>query len=266
MNRRALLVAALAAVCSAALLYVYIERFKAEATGGRPVGVLFAVQDIPLGTILTKKMVAIRDVPESYVDARHVRSEDAESVFGVRVSMAIKADESVLWTDLATLERRRDLSALVKPGMRAITVRADLAGSVGGLLRPGDRVDALLTTERTTAGAERTVPLLQNLLVLAIGRDTGGDERFSKNGDRTAGQLNEVTVSATVNQAQLLTFAQSQGELTLILRNPDDIAMLEGLPETSAADIEQSDRRAKIIRREAPVAAPVAPHTIERVQ
>src|SRR5688572_29806238 len=167
MNRKALLAAALAAVAGLVMLFLYMERFKAEATGGAPVGVVFAVQDIPLGTAITKQMVGIRPLPQAYVEDRHVVASDARRIIGVRVSMGVKANESVLWTDLATTsEQRRDLSALVRNGMRAITVRADVTSSFGGLLRPGDRVDVLLTAARSEGGSgERvTIPLLQNLL------------------------------------------------------------------------------------------------------
>jgi pilus assembly protein CpaB len=272
MNRKALLAAALAAVAGLVLLFLYMERFKAEATGGAPVGVVFAVQDIPLGTAVTKQMVGIRPLPQAYVEDRHVLGSDARRIIGVRVSSGVKANESILWTDLATTsETRRDLSGLVRSGMRAITVRADITSAFGGLLRPGDRVDVLLTAARNeTVNAEErvTIPLLQNLLVLAIGRDTGGEAVLANADPRAARGLSKsaVTLSATLAQAQILTFAGHRGDLTLILRNPDDIAVVDGLPETTAADILEPERRAQLLRRERPTQTPDTARLPERVQ
>ena len=276
MNRKALIAAGIAALAGLAMLFLYMKRFEAEASGGAPVMVLMAVTNIPLGAAITRQMVGERPLPSAYLEERHIRAADAERIYGVRVSMGVKANESVLWTDLATTsEQRRDLSALVRNGQRAITVRAGQTSSFGGMLRPGDRVDVLLTADRPGAAvvagvgdltmSRVTIPLLQNLLVLAVGRDTGGEQVVAPGARPTGGrgpQLNQVTLSATVAQSSIPTYAADRGELTLILRNPDDIAILDGLPETSARDILEPERRAILLRRERPETAP----EIERVQ
>jgi pilus assembly protein CpaB len=278
MNKKALIAAGVAAALGLALLYLYMRRFEEEATGGAPVMVLMATTDIPLGAVLTQQMIGTRALPAMYVEERHIRASDAQRVLGVRVSMGVKANESLLWSDLATTtEQRRDLSAIVQQGYRAITVRAGLTSSFGGLLRPGDRVDVLFTADRPgTAGSSPgevstsrvTIPLLQNLVVLAVGRDTGAEARPGSPQQRAGGgqSFNQVTLSVTVQQAQMLTFAEDRGELTLILRNPDDIAVLQGLPETTASDILEPARRAAIQRRDVPRPAADTGPTIERVQ
>jgi pilus assembly protein CpaB len=203
-------------------------------------------------------MIGIRNLPSSYIEERHIQAADAQRIIGVRVSMGVKANESLLWTDLATTaQQRRDLSGLVRNGMRAVTVRADLTSNFGGLLRPGDRVDALLTTTRGDTRENVTIPLLQNVLVLAVGADTGAQELPGRREERQ--RFNEVTVSTTVEQAQILTFAQQAGTLTLILRNPDDIAILEELPETTSADIMDVQRRVRLLRRERTETGPTLP-------
>ena len=254
MNKAALIAAAVAALLGLGMLWLYMQRFEAEASGGPPVAVVMATQDIPLGTTLTREMLGLRNLPAAYVEDRHIRAADAERVIGVRVSMGVKANESLLWTDLATTsQQRRDLSGLVRNGMRAVTIRADVTSAFGGLLRPGDRVDLLMTTSRDgTAEANRvTIPLLQNVIVLAVGKDTGMEEVAA--GRRSVERrFNEVTLSVTVEQAQILTLADQTGTITLTLRNPDDIAILDGLPETTRNDIIESERRARLLRREQP--------------
>lgn len=260
MNRNALIAAAAIGLIGVVLLYVYMERFKSEASGGAPVGVVFAVEDIPLGASITKKMIGVRPLPQAYVEDRHVLASDVDRIVGVRVSSGVRANESVLWTDLASASgERRDLSGLVRSGMRAVTVKADASSYFGGLLRPGDRVDVLLTTQRVgEQGAEIvTLPLLQNMLVLAIGGDIGGEGGLMAHAGSS--RESQITLSANPTQSQILTFAASRGQLTLDLRNPDDITVLDKLPDTTMRDIMEIERRqaASVVRRPVGPALPV---------
>jgi pilus assembly protein CpaB len=207
-------------------LFLYQEQFEQRASGGAPVAVLVADQELPLGTVLTEEMLGARDLPETYVEPRHVPASESARIIGLRVSSAVRANESVLWTDLANSEQRRDLSGLVQDGMRAFTIRTDDTSSFGGLLRPGDRVDVLLTVER----GERyeAAAIEQNVLVLAAGHDLGG--RSAGSGAAPRRGVNQVTLSVTLDQSQTLALAQQQGDISLVLRNPDDIRVQERLP------------------------------------
>ncbi len=262
MNTKALIIAIGAAALGLVLLLLYKQRFEAEASGGVPVRVLIAVQDIPLGAALSENMMGYRLIPQAYLEDRFIRYSDVRRIIGVRVSNGLRANQTVMWTDLATAsDARRDLSSLVSTGMRAITVRADITNSFGGLLRPGDRVDVLGTLSRTGGETDRvTIPLLQNVLVLAAGRDTGGEaQRQTVNGTATTNapvEISQITLSVSMEEAQLLTYAADRGGaggrhtgLTLVLRNPEDIAILEGVPETNIEDIFEPTRRANVSRR-----------------
>lgn len=269
MKSKAVLAAAGAAIVGLVMLFLYMERFEDEASGGAPVQVLIATQDIPLGTSLSAAMVAIHEIPSAYIEDRHVLASDNDRVMGVRVVSGVRAGESLLWTDLATTsDTSRDLSGLVRAGMRAITIEADATASFGGLVRAGDRVDVLITLDRRVTGRDSadgavervTVPLLQNLLVLAAGTNMGAPVRAGASSNSS--NIAQVTLSATLEQAQLLAFATQRGRMTLIMRNPEDIAVLDGLGETTTADIIEEERRAAIVRsrpRTPPPAAPTGP-------
>lgn len=245
MNRIALLLAIALGASGFFLLQRHKQRFEHEVSGGSLVPVVVARQDIPLGAQVTEDLVAVRELPAKYLEDRHILASDARRILGVRTSMGVRANESVLWTDLATASAsERSLSGLVQQGMRAVTVRASHGSSLGGLLRPGDRVDLLLTTERGSGG-EVTIPLLQNLLVLAVGSDTGAPDGSQMRSLASA----DVTLSATVAQAQALVHASTSGALSLVLRNPDDISVARDLPETTAADIQLAERIARLQNR-----------------
>jgi pilus assembly protein CpaB len=267
MNTKAILAAVGAAVLGIVMLGLYMQRFEDEASGGEPILVLTAVQDIPLGVALSAEMIVARELPAAYLEDRHITVADQERVMGVRVVSGIRAGESILWTDLATTtDTSRDLSSLVRNGMRAITIQADQSATFGGLVRPGDRVDVLMTLTRPSSGPtvsldedRVTIALLQNLLVLAAGQDTGAIQRSAT--ARAPTQMNDVTLSTTVEQAQLLAFSQQRGRLTLLLRHPDDITVIEGLPETTTDDIiepERRETRQRTVPRPPPPTTPAA--------
>lgn len=253
MKSKALLIAIAAAVVGLLLVVLYMQSFEEEASGGEPVTILVALQNIPLGAQIEPSMLAERSIPRAYVENRHVRASDLERIRGIRVVGGIRASEALLWSDLATMsDSARDLSSLVRSGMRAITIQADQSATFGGLVRPGDRVDLLLTLDRPTpTGSEPervTVPLLQSLIVLAAGQDTGMIQRASQQAPGRGQPMQNVTLSATVEQAQMIAFATQRGRLTLVLRNPDDIPVTEGLGETTTEDLVTIERRERIQR------------------
>ncbi|HKE17976.1 MAG TPA: Flp pilus assembly protein CpaB [Kofleriaceae bacterium] len=234
MNSKPFVAALILAAGGAALLWVYRQRFEAEVSGGPKIPVLVATGDIGLGDRIRPEHLGVRTIPISYLDERAVRASAAEKVVGLRVRSRIKANESILWSDLSAAGRdSRDLAGMVQPGMRAVSVPATIASAFHGLLRPGDRVDLLLTTDRPGTKERVTFSLLQNVLVLAVGDDLGSSERVAQGMELTT----TVSVGVSAEQAQTLAFALDRGPLTLSLRNPEDIETLEGLPETEANDI-----------------------------
>ncbi|MDH5492196.1 MAG: Flp pilus assembly protein CpaB [Myxococcales bacterium] len=251
MNRTALLAAVVVAFLGILLFGLYTKRFEQEVRGGEPISILMATTDIPLGEPLTRSVLGTRDIPESYIEDRHIRESDIERILGVKVSTALRSNQSLHWTDLSTTsQERRELSSLLREGMRAITVQATRSSAFGGLLRPGDRVDVLLTAIRPGGTEEITVPLLQNILALAVGADTGGPDATDEQGRR---QSRDVTLAVTMEQAAMLTHAEKRGELQLVLRNPNDVAIIEGLPETTASDLmEEQRRQRRQVRRQPP--------------
>ncbi|MCA9615851.1 MAG: Flp pilus assembly protein CpaB [Myxococcales bacterium] len=249
MNRTALIAGFAVAIVGVGLFALYMRRFENEATGGEPVEVLMITSDLSIGEPLTAQKLGTRGIPQAYLEDRHVLARDQERVLGIRVSNGLRANQSLLWTDLATTsEQRRDLSALVQESQRAITIRADVSASFGGLLRPGDRVDVLLTVEREP-NQFVTVVLLQGRLVLASGRDTGAPLRPGERRTTNSGTVNQVTLSVTLEQAAALALAQEQGRLTLVLRNPDDINTVENPRDTTTQDVMGVEGRQQLQRR-----------------
>lgn len=264
MKSRAVLVAALCAAVGLCLIWLYMRSFEEQASGGAMVEVLMARQNLTLGEQVDPDvMLVTRQIPTAYIEQRQVRATDRELIRGIRVIGGVRAGEVLLWTDLAAgSDSARDLSGLVRSGMRAVTIQADQSSSFGGLVRPGDRVDIFITLDRPTLGGgeERvTVPLLQSLMVLAAGQDTGIPQRVEPNARRRAPPtMQNVTLSATVEQSQMIAFARQRGNITLVLRNPDDPTIAEGLGETTIEDLVTIERRQRVQSSRPRTAEPAA--------
>lgn len=230
MKKLGLLVSIGAGLGSLILGQLYLQRLEVEVSGGPKVAVLVAAADLPVGGTLTEARLAVRDIPQAYVEGRQVKASDLKKVLGTRVTAGLQANETLLWTDLAKFsDQRRILSGLVQQGSRAVALDSR-SSDFQGLLRPGDRVDVLLTASDKGG----TATLLQNLLVLSVGSNIARVDDDAPKGSSRGGS---VTVSATLEQAQVLAEAQQHGRLTLVLRNADDITLVDGLPETTGANL-----------------------------
>jgi pilus assembly protein CpaB len=222
MNRRALLIALVAGILGVFLLLLYQRRFELEASGGEKVKLLIAVKRIERGKPIPDDAISVREVPMAYVDDRSIREVDKNKVLGLRLGTTVKEQQLLLWTDLATgSDEHKDLSSLVLPGYRAVSIRAARDDTSITLLRPGDYVDVIGVLGASGGEAKSAVVLLQRVLVLAMGSETSPDamdQRDNKNFQTE----NLLTLSLTLSEAQIIALAAERGRLAVAVRHPDD--------------------------------------------
>jgi pilus assembly protein CpaB len=232
-NTKATLGAIGCALLGAGALHVYLGRYEQEVAGGAPQAVVVSTRDLELGEVLSRASLDFRDLPERYIEERHIAAEDLERVIGTRVTGAVRSGATLLWTDLDVAQEGRTLSGLVQSGMRAFTLPEGEV-SFDGLLRPGDRADVLFTR----ADAD-TITLLQNVLVLTVGSDLGADVEPSTAHSASSGR---VTLSVTLEQAQRLAQSEGRGALRLALRNPQDLVLADVPLPTGEGDLVRGPR------------------------
>ena len=126
------------------------------------------------------------------------------------VLTAIEQNEPILGSKITGSGQRATLSAMIRDGLRAITVRVNDVEGVGGFVLPGDRVDVMLTRQ-IDKNAATTDVVLQNTRVLAI--DQLADERSDK-----PTVVKAVTLEVDPTGAQKISLAASIGTLSLMLR------------------------------------------------
>ena len=173
--------------------------------------VVVAKQALRFGTELNASMLQEVPWPSEAVPAGGF-AKISDIISGGRrvVLAALEANEPVLALKITGPGQRATLSALVKPGKKAVTIRVNDVEGVGGFVLPGDHVDVVLTRQ-IEKGSATTEVVLQNTRVLAV--DQTADERASK-----AAVAKSVTLEVDTVEAQKVWLASSVGSLSLLLR------------------------------------------------
>jgi pilus assembly protein CpaB len=133
---------------------------------------------------------------------------------GRRVALTpILPNEPILAGRISGPGGRATLAGVIRPGMRASTIRVDDVMGVAGFVLPGDFVDVLLTRPD---GADREVMrtdlLLQGVRILAV-------DQLADQAKDSPVVAKAATIEVTPAQAQKLALAGQVGTLALALRS-----------------------------------------------
>ena len=200
-------------------------RAAAISTGGWQTVVVVA-GDLTFGVKLDANMLRLVRYPKDAVPAGAYSTID--SVVGQTTRVFMSSREPV--TSLKLSSRGGGLSMLVRPAMRAVSLEVNNVSGVSGFVLPGDRVDVLSTVQlRGVQDNAITSTLLQNIEVLASGTKTQQE-------DGKPQAVQSVTLLVDPDSAERIAHAEYEGEIHLVLRNPEDHAEVE-VEAFSTADI-----------------------------
>lgn len=178
--------------------------------------IVVATQPLRFGTELNKNNLREMPWPDNAIPDGAFASIDAMMSDGKRMVLtAIAENEPILATKITGPGQRATLSAVLTPGMKAVTVRVSDIQGVAGFVLPGDRVDIFLT-RNAERGASSTDVVLQNVRVLAI--DQIADDRIEK-----PAVVKAVTLEVDTIDGQKISLASSIGTLSLALRKAGDL-------------------------------------------
>jgi len=243
-----------------------------EQDRAQQVLVVVANSDLPRGQEIAEQYFSQRPVPAKFVHSDAVKPSEFGRYKGSALTAAIEKGKPLL-KSFIDQEFPRDFSDIIAKGKRAITVTVDDINSIGGFVRPGNRIDiyvnipfsasgynpALITAAReagllellpdevlseipdellAASGAlddpgalldmlsptDVVIPVLQNITVLATGRDPFQEtlDRLRQPQQRTENNFSHITIEVDPEQAALVTLAQDKGEIVSLLRNRND--------------------------------------------
>ena len=187
--------------------------------------VLAAARDLPVGALLGEDDWTERGIEEGLVRRGHIILDDPGGTarpHGYVVREAVAEGAPLTWQALVGPRQRGFLAAVLKPGMRAITVELGDGTRRSGLVDPGDRVDVILTAESRAKGGLQTVlsrTILEDVRVLAVDHRVGSDSSVSgQNGEVERSEIATATLEVLPEQTGLLTLGEFEGELALAVR------------------------------------------------
>ena len=187
-----------------------------KTEGDEKVKVVIATADIAPGTPLNETNTAVREMDKENVPQGAVT--DLSQIEGKTIRLPVVPNEILMASKLV---ERYGASYEIPEGMRVVTTSVNLTKTHSGMIRPGDRVDILLTYKIRTPDRgmmTRTKTVLEYIEIFAADNILATEAQE----DSTEFAAKTLSFLVTPEQAALLKLAESRGELHLALRNKND--------------------------------------------
>ncbi len=177
--------------------------------------IVVPTKNLRKGTILDASVLAVRKVPRAFIHQDTVLPGTVADVVTHQLVHPVNKGEPLLMSHMSK-SRGKGFSSLIEDGNRALTFPVDIIKSVSGMLRPGDRIDLLMTLDDNKI--KKTLPLLVGVEVLATGEQV--DEEFTNN--EVSARYQTITLLVTSENASRIILANQAADLSVVLRSPND--------------------------------------------
>jgi len=187
-----------------------VVKVESEAV---PVAVTAA--DLAWGTKLKKEMLKMtpylkESLPKGYFT-------DLGSLEGRVLITPLKQNEAITDSKLAPESvTMGGVSAILKPGKRAVAVKGDKVIGISGFIQPGNLVDVLVTLTHPRTKTEVSKLVLEKIPVLATGTE------IQENAKGDPAPVDVYTLEVTPKEGEKLALAATRGKLQFALRNITD--------------------------------------------
>jgi Flp pilus assembly protein CpaB len=261
-NRLILLIGVFLAVVAFVLIVLLLGQNNPPTTGGpnaspQPIDTVIAAKDIALGATITEDMLTVQKLEPGKRNAGAF--QDPSQIIGQIAREQVTAGQQITST---TLNAQAIHHIEVPPGQRAMSVQVDAVSGVGTAIQAGDYVDMVIgltgdafpvvqlnpqdKSIQVVAGLNNTsvkliVEGLQVLGTVQPQTESSGSQNQNQNNNASpsatpsspglAQDTTELVVlSVTAQQAEVIKFAQMQGNISLVLRSPKDFFDENGQP------------------------------------
>jgi pilus assembly protein CpaB len=174
--------------------------------------VVVAREDVQIGTRLQPGMLELVDWPSTSPLKNPLTS--IEQATDRVVNMPLVKGEPISTAKLAAKGETGGLSAVLREGRRAVTVKVNEIVGVAGFALPGNYVDVMVNTPDSQNNLVSKI-VIERIQVLAVAQDVANLESKPK-------VVNAVTLEVTPAQAEKIDLARSVGSLSLVLRSQVD--------------------------------------------
>ncbi len=249
--------AVLVAIVVAMLVQAKLSPGK-DSAGAKPtVEILVATKRLETGTRLKAEDVRWQAVAEDAIFPGAIaKSSEPDlktlSVYGSPLRRGVEAGEPITRNALiADIKGSGNyVAASLAPGMRAVSLAVKPDSGVAGFLRPGDRVDVILSyspafTSQTRTAGEVLAARKAAQTIVSNARVMGIDQ-VSKEGEGTAKVAKTVTIEVTREQAELISLSKDIGKITLAMRRLGEKDTAESVTTPITTDITTSEVMRKV--------------------
>lgn len=215
----------------------------------KKVYVVVAEKDIPENVAVSAQDVSTKEFPADFAPAGAVAAP--ENAVGKFTTSRIYKGQILVAPQLAEARKTSQLSARVPEGKVAMAVAVNDSLNNLGALRPGDKVDLLLTLDMTKAtpkeqgGGQQaqnderpqmmlaTQITMQSVEILAIGLPAGDTPTGSSSQAQAASQAAQQaskTITFLLNPQDAVTLKfikDSGGTMDLVVRSPDEVRVFK---------------------------------------
>ena len=182
--------------------------------------ILVAGVAITRGQILKPGDLVWRPWPDAAIAGDFIVSgaQPQKSFAGWVAREPFVAGEPIVRAKVVAPGERGFLAAVLKPGMRAVSVAVDQTSDVSGFIFPGDRVDVLINLSLAESANGNGYQRKAAETVLRDARVVAIDQRLdSKDGQAVVART--VTLEVTPKQSEMVALAADMGKLSLSLRS-----------------------------------------------
>lgn len=215
-------VALMLAMASGVLIFMWSSKLTQQppttAVAMNTVAVVVAKVDLKRGAKLTEAMLEVRKfTPDSKPSGTFTTPDELE---GRVLNTDIAGNEAVTTAKLADPSIiGGGVSALIEPGKRAMSVKGNSVMGLSGFVRPGDRVDVIVTLPEGYDDRPITKLVLERIKVIATGNELSPPDAEGK-----TASVDVYTLELTPKESERLALAATQGTLNFALRNEQDDA------------------------------------------
>jgi pilus assembly protein CpaB len=205
--------------------------------------VLVASKALSTGDVVKTGDLIWQDWPKNAITPDYLTEETTkiEDFTGSIVRFPIHKGNPVAKGELVKKGDKGILSAVVSPGMRAVSVDVTASATDSGLIFPGDYVDVIVSTtvsvENQQLGKSKTI--LRNIKVLAF------DTAIATPDEKPKVPPHVATLEMTPAQAEVLMAGAKEGTLSLSLHSMEKVA--EPAPEAIKRPAAKEPEGKKII-------------------
>ncbi|MBI1309795.1 Flp pilus assembly protein CpaB [bacterium] len=184
------------------------------------IAVPVALTDLPAGHKISIDDVGIHRLSEAdYAKSEYAKQShltNSRQIAGRVLRNELKKGSVFSMDDLYHTGDGPGVIEHLEAGYRAVSVPIQNVGAVQGFARPGSFVDVLFRSTSENERPEVTLTLFERVKVLAINTMAAEGAPVSLQGNGS------VTLSVTPHQAKVLKVVEGRGEVSLVLRHPDD--------------------------------------------